>query len=250
MVRTITFDLWDTLVIDNSDEERRAAAGLPTKVEARRESFMKSVKRARPHFSEDVVATAFEVAQETARRSWKEAHVTLTVADRLQVAFQELGMAPPPDFSELVTYWEQMEVQLPPVLVPHIQEVLPKVAAKYKLGIISDTIVTPGSGLRQILRQYDLDQYFSFFVFSDEAGAAKPARRVFDLAFMFAECAPHELIHIGDREANDIVGPVQVGARSILYTGAVNRGTDGTAAAAVCSDYRDLMGILEELDGE
>ena len=38
-VKAITFDLWDTVIRDDSDEAKRAARGLPSKREARREAL-------------------------------------------------------------------------------------------------------------------------------------------------------------------------------------------------------------------
>ena len=35
-IKTVSFDLWDTVFIDDSDEPKRAAAGLPTKAIQRR----------------------------------------------------------------------------------------------------------------------------------------------------------------------------------------------------------------------
>ncbi|MCP4360187.1 MAG: hypothetical protein GY796_19440 [Chloroflexi bacterium] len=35
MIKAITFDFWDTLVFDDSDEPKRAALGLPGKAETR-----------------------------------------------------------------------------------------------------------------------------------------------------------------------------------------------------------------------
>ena len=37
VVKGITFDLWDTVLIDDSDEPKRAKAGCPTKLFERRE---------------------------------------------------------------------------------------------------------------------------------------------------------------------------------------------------------------------
>ena len=42
MIKAITFDLWDTVLIDNSDEPKRKAAGRPTKAIERRRSSIKA----------------------------------------------------------------------------------------------------------------------------------------------------------------------------------------------------------------
>ena len=36
MIKAVTFDLWDTMVVDESDEPKRAAQGLRSKRDERR----------------------------------------------------------------------------------------------------------------------------------------------------------------------------------------------------------------------
>ena len=97
------------------------------------------------------------------------------------MGFAALGIDKTPGFDGLVDV-EGMEVAIPPDLAPGIEACLKQLHGRYRIGIISDAIVTPSVGLRQILKGYGLFQYFDHFVFSDEAGAAKPAARVFELA--------------------------------------------------------------------
>jgi putative hydrolase of the HAD superfamily len=120
-------------------------------------------------------------------------------------------------------------------------------AQNYKLGIISDAIHTPGPGLRQILQREGLLPYFSHWVFSDEAGAAKPAPTVFEQAAAGLGVSLAEMVHIGDRESNDIAGPLAMGMQAVLYTGAVDRGSHDTQASAICRDYTELPEILKTL---
>jgi putative hydrolase of the HAD superfamily len=118
------------------------------------------------------------------------------------------------------------------------------------VGIISDAIVTPGTGLRQILGDYGLLQHFDHSVFSDEAGAAKPAARVFDLACEGLGIRPAELLHIGDREANDIAGPVAYGAHCVLYTGAIDRRAPGeqTRASSVVAHMSQMPAAIAQIN--
>ena len=45
MIKAITFDFWDTLVIDDSDEAKRATQGLSTKVETRLQLLIAEITR-------------------------------------------------------------------------------------------------------------------------------------------------------------------------------------------------------------
>lgn len=240
-VRGITFDFWDTIVDDDTDEPKRAARGLASKAEARVSTFVDEILAHHPEVGCAAAVAALDKATATFRHHWKIEHHTPCVADRLMVGFEALGLGKTPGYDQLVHAWEAMEVEIPPNLVPGIGDCLAELQGRYKIGIISDAIVTPGTGLRQILKDYGLFQYFDHFVFSDEAGASKPAARVFDLATAGLGVAAGELAHVGDRPANDILGPNTYGALSVLYTGVVDRRVEGDPEASVVVSHMNDM---------
>ncbi|MFN3331832.1 MAG: HAD family hydrolase [Caldilinea sp.] len=164
-------------------------------------------------------------------------------------------MTPPPgryaalvrEVSELARAIETMEVRIAPDFAPHIHATLAELAQNYTLGIISDTIHTTGRGIRHLLYQQGLLQYFRIFLFSDEVGESKPSPRIFRRASLELGLPASMIAHIGDRESNDIAGPLAVGMRAILYTGIVDRGSNGTRATAVCRDLRQLPYIVQRM---
>ncbi|MCB9762403.1 MAG: HAD family hydrolase [Alphaproteobacteria bacterium] len=247
MLAALTFDFWDTIVRDDSDEPVRAARGLLPKAQAREALFVDEVLAHHPALGREAVADALAAANARFRHHWKVEHHTPTVAERLTDALSELGLGRTPGFDALVDGWERMEVDVPPALNPGAAEGLRALAPNYRLGIISDTIVSPGRSLRVLLGDYGLLDLFTTFVFSDEVGAAKPAPRVFALAAQGLGVPPARIAHVGDREPNDIVGAQAAGFKAILYTGAVDRGSDDTAADAVCRDYAALLSAVKEL---
>ena len=92
-------------------------------------------------------------------------------------------------------------------------------------------------------------QYFDHFVFSDEIGNSKPQPIVFESAITNFGVKPNELIHIGDREHNDILGPKNVGMRALLCTAAIDRGgSENTQADAIFSDYKELPSIIKSMN--
>lgn len=247
MIAAVTFDLWDTIVADDSDEPKRAALGLPDKPEARWRLFRDAVRAARPTLHEDTVRGAFDGMNAWFRHAWKVEHHTPPLVDRLRKGLDLLGLDAIPGFDAMVDGFARMEVDLPPDLAPGIRECLDALKGRYPLAIISDAIVTPGTGLRDLLRRYDLYDHFDVFVFSDEAGASKPSRKVFDAAAQGLGVPVTGLAHIGDRESNDVDGPLAVGATAVLYTGVIDRGSDATRAQAVCRHHDDLPAILDSL---
>jgi FMN phosphatase YigB (HAD superfamily) len=250
-IRGVTLDFWDTIVRDDTDEPKRAARGLPSKAEARVGSFVSEVCAHHPSMDAATVRQGLETANARFRHAWKQEHRTPCVADRLTVGFEALGIDRTPGFDGLVATWENMEVEIPPDLAPGIGDCLHALSGRYRIGVISDAIVTPGTGLRQILSDYGLLHHFDHFVFSDEAEAAKPASRVFDLATAGLGVQAHELLHVGDRESNDIDGPLAYGAHAILYTGAIDRRGPGDVSRAdrVVAHHRDLPAAVASVSG-
>ncbi|MEN6605036.1 MAG: HAD family hydrolase [Bryobacteraceae bacterium] len=247
-VRVISFDLWDTVFVDDSDEPKRRAQGLASKPVARRELAHCYLSRHAP-IERALVDCAYDTADAAFREVWHNQHFTWTVAVRLGVLLKGLKRElPAPEFAELVRLHEDMELVVRPDLVPGVADAVRTLAAKYKLVVISDAIFSPGRALRELLAGYGLLDAFSAFVFSDEAGCSKPDPAAFEKAAELAGCRVDEIVHAGDREHNDIAGPKRVGARSVLVTAAIDRGSANTAADAVCRDYRELPAIIESLD--
>jgi putative hydrolase of the HAD superfamily len=255
MIEAVTFDFWDTLAVDDSDEPKRAALGLPSKAEARVQLFVDKIRASHPHIRAGRAAAAYQAANERFRDDWHNGHRTPGVTTRIAYAYEQLGLLPEPghyarllrEIDELVREIETMEIRIPPDFAPGIHQVLPELAREYRLGIISDTIHTNGRGLRHLLEQQGLLRYFSYFLFSDEVRVSKPSSRVFRQASLGFDIVPGNIVHIGDRESNDVEGPLAVGMKAILFTGVVDRGSATTRAHAVCRKLSDLPGLIRRM---
>ncbi len=248
MIKAITFDFWDTIAIDDSDEPKRAALGLPSKSQARLQLLMDEILSHQPDIAPDRIAQAFADANAWFRQCWKNDYHTPSVAARMEKAYDYLGLKPTPGFAALVRNIEEMEVRIPPDFAPGVHEILAELAQRYRLGIISDTIHTPGRGIRQLLQRAGLLDYFCCAIFSDEVGASKPAPLVFEKAAAELGVSLAEIVHVGDRESNDVAGPQALGMRSILFTGIVDRDSAHTRANALCHDYVELPALLARWD--
>lgn len=244
MIRAISFDLWDTIVVDDSDELERAALGLLSKHDERRALLHAAV----PHRElSDVVASCDEV--DTAfRYAWKVEHTNWTVDARLRRVFERLGEQPSEAaFQAAVEGWEAMELLHSPRLIDGAAEAIAALASRYPLAICSDAIVSPGRVLRQLLEKHGVKQYFSSFAFSDEVGRSKPHRSMFDAAAAGLGVPVETMVHIGDRHSNDIDGPHQLGMKAILFTASRDADKAGHSADALCEAYADLPGVIDAL---
>jgi HAD superfamily hydrolase (TIGR01549 family) len=247
-IKAITFDLWDTVIHDDSDEPKRKAAGRPTKKEERRELVHRYLSK-HGQVSREVVDRVYDAADAAFNKVWKEQHVTWSVRDRLEIVLKGLNRTLPDiEIAELTRLHEEMELEIRPDIIPGVKEALEHLHAKYRLGIISDAIFTPGRALRQILSDAGILGMFEVFIFSDETGRSKPDPEAFISAAEAFGVKPRELVHIGDREHNDVDGPHRVGARAVLCTAVIDRGSGAMKADAVFGDYRELPDIIAKLD--
>ena len=248
IIKAITFDLWDTVFINDSDEPKRKDAGeLPKPQERRR--LVHEVIHGDDFIQRDLVNTVYDAVDEAFKRVWYELNCTWTVRERLSIVLKGLGTNIPEDsMNELVRLHEEMELEFRPDFVPGVHEALDLLHNQYKLGVISDTIFSPGRTLRTLLADEGLLDYFDILIFSDEVGRSKPAPDVFLSACDALNIQPEELVHVGDRELKDIEGPHLVGARGVLCTAVIDRGSSNTKADAVFDSYKSLQKIIEKLN--
>ena len=247
-IKAITFDLWDTLVIDDSDEAKRAEQGLRSKFDERRHLLWEALNTTKP-IELETVRLAYNVGDAAFNKVWKEQHITWHIAERLRVILNGLGRELPDEtFNAVVRAHEEMEVDIPPDAIPDAVPVLERLAKRYKLCIVSDAIVSPGSCLRRLLENHGLAKFFNGFAFSDEVGHSKPHRSMFESAAGQLGVEISEMLHIGDRDHNDVKGPQQLGMKAILFTASRDVDKTNTSADAICESFDKLEAAIDRLN--
>ena len=247
-IRAITFDLWDTLVIDDSDEAKRAERGLRSKFDERRYLLWEALNAAEP-IDLETVRLAYNVGDAAFNKAWKEHHITWPIDERLRVILKGLGRElSDAAFDAVVRAHAEMEVDIPPDAMPGAGPVLERLAKRYKLCIVSDAIVSPGTCLRRVLENHGLAKPFSGYAFSDEVGHSKPHRSMFDSAAEQLGVAVGEMLHVGDRDHNDVKGPQRIGMKAILFTAANDTDKAATTADAICGSFDELEAAIDRLN--
>ena len=100
----------------------------------------------------------------------------------------------------------------PPLPAPGALEVLEQARRrKLRLGLVSNTGLTPGYVLREVLADHGLLEYLEVLTFSDEARLAKPAAEMFHCTLGALGVAPDRAVFIGDTPVLDVAGPRAVG---------------------------------------
>lgn len=249
-IKAITFDLWDTVINDDSDEPKRAALGLRSKRDQRHYVVWKALNENDPISLEDV-SQAYDEVNDEYNRVWHDEFVTWTVSERIDHILDKLDRTLSPlDFSDVVAVLEDMEIEIPPDPVDGVGTALDEISNVYPLAVVSDAIISPGRNLRRWLDMHGLLKHFSGFAFSDEVGKSKPDPAIFESAATQLGVDLNEMVHIGDREHNDIKGAHALGMKAILFTATRDTDARETTADAVCRSYSELPGILKMLDSQ
>ncbi len=240
MLHAVTFDFWGTLYQNAYARDERLH--LLEKVLARH-------SQPRPWTA---LEAAYRHAWSVWERTWREEQRSITVEHWLREMLAFLKVALP---DETLAGLRQPieEIYLcgdAPRPVPGVAEVLPRLSRRYRLGLISDTGLTPGRVLREILRRDGLLPHFRALTFSDETGAAKPRPEQFLRTLNILEAQPEEAAHIGDLPETDVAGAQAIGMKAVLFLG-VSRRQDGRSLAdAVFEKYSELEEVLKNLTGQ
>jgi len=209
-IKAITFDFWATLYKPKTVDYNKRLLRLKETVESHNGTT----------FALEQFKTAVNIARETWSKTWLEEYRTITAAEWLEILLQNLSISlSGAAFREIQTVLENSVLEDPPTLVPQANTVLPHLARTYKLAVISDTGLTPGRLLRQILEKDELSGCFSHLTFSDEVGRSKPHAQAFLTTLKNLAVTSQEAVHIGDLLRTDIAGAKQAGMRAIQYVG-------------------------------
>ncbi|MGN1167361.1 MAG: HAD family hydrolase [Lachnospiraceae bacterium] len=110
-------------------------------------------------------------------------------------------------------YWDAMLEEMQPFeyVLPLFQEYKKK---DIKIAILTD--LTAHIQYRK-LQKLGLVDYIDCIVTSEEAGAEKPARCMFELVLSKLHLNADEVLMVGDSQAKDIDGAIRCGIQSILF---------------------------------
>jgi hypothetical protein len=96
-VKAVSFDLWDTVIHDDSDEPKRKAMGMRSKYDERRHLVWDALNRSGSDVTPEAVAEAYDRADAAFNKAWKGDHVTWPIRQRLGVLLEDLHLAPAGD---------------------------------------------------------------------------------------------------------------------------------------------------------
>lgn len=232
MLRAVTFDFWGTLV-DAGDSLK------PVRVA--------SLCRYLRGYSPDQISAAYD-------SSWRKflealalglglraSTVLSTMLDLLDTSLS------PQDYGAVLRYWEEAMLDDPPRFLDGAADVLHNMRARgLSVGLISDTGVTPGYVVREMLRRQGLLTAFDWLTFSNEIGVTKRCRQAFVYTLRGLHVSPDEAMHVGDFPPADVQGAHAAGMAAALVLESTGRREGIPEADLVVERLRDLTEALAE----
>lgn len=233
-IRAITFDFWGTLF--------RNANG-----EARTQRRIDQLCEATGCAAGDAAEALEEVAREFMRVHIEEKR-TKTPEDAVDIACRHLGRTLGEEqASRLAGQFARAIVEHPAVPIDDALEAVEAAAGACPIGLISDTGISPGSSLSQLLERNGFLPHFAALTYSDEVGVSKPQAPMFERTAQALGVAPHEILHIGDLEPTDIDGILAMGGTAALFAGENDRFREVTRAQHTFDVWRDFITALPAL---
>ena len=245
MIKAVTIDLWGTILVDS-----------PAADERYRRERLAGLENTLLRFGFRVPGAELERAySESGRhlhhiwRRWRDVPVERHVTLLLQAVNPSLpGRVGEKALAALTEAYANPALVASPALDQGASKALEALAARgILIGLVSNTLRTPGSALRTILKRHGVLDHFKATVFSDECGIRKPDSSIFDLAVERMGVRRRETAHVGDDPILDVEGARKAGLRVIHLRAGTEWSTRYTPDA-VLERFEDLPDVLADLD--
>ncbi len=250
MLKSVSFDLWETLITDTPELSRRQ--------ERLRLERMERV------LTEHGFAAEAHRIEQAYRKLWHRCYELYwsrdeDIACRVQIehfleeldldvaAFDEASLA------ALEDVYASAAVEVLPSVVAGAQEVIAELRERgYRIGLISNTGRTPGYALREILDRVGLAPSIDAMVYSNEHGECKPRPSIFAALREALGVSYDEMMFVGDNLYVDVHGAQRLGITGVHF----DPPSRGSAIAppiehgleivpdATIRDLRELMALV------
>ena len=213
----VTFDLWQTLTLDHRE------LGL-----ARAQIRLEGTRNVLARFGEDYDLEHIREAYRTCYRQCREIrneHLDVSFREQVEMFINNISVdlvdrLDRDTVEEIVRVYADSFLVHPPIVHTDALTVLRDLKAMgLRLGLISNTGMTPGSTFRAFLETKGMLGYFDALTFSDEVKLAKPGKEIFLMTLRSMGVTPAQAIHVGDHLVNDVIGAKQCGLKTVWITG-------------------------------
>jgi putative hydrolase of the HAD superfamily len=236
-IEAVTFDLWDTLVYNRNYAEFRLL------------ELEKILREQGVSLTKDEIQEAYRAGFSYSMKTIPlEGYRHIETHEIIDKVLEKIGFTSEETRNQLINVYEESILCDPPKLKEGVHEALEYVKDRYKVGLISVTGVSPGRIIRDILREYDVLDYFHVLTFSDEVKLVKPNPRLFTTCLDELGVEPGKTVHVGDSFKSDIVGAVDAGMHTIWVKTREQEMRPGYVPDAVISSLLEFPDALRALE--
>jgi HAD superfamily hydrolase (TIGR01549 family) len=199
MIRAVLFDLDDTLV-DHHFASRAALAGV-------RERFTALKSRELDELARENQRILDSMHEEVAlgRRDVADARI-----ERYRRLFAFVGEAP--TRAAAAAELHRRTYQANRRCVEGALELVTHLKSRLRVVVVTNNTTAEQT---EKLATFGFAPLVDALVTSEDVGAAKPDRRMFDAALQRVACEPHEAVMIGDAWVHDVLGATSAGIRAL-----------------------------------
>ncbi len=216
-ITAVTFDLWQTLLLDNRELGRARA-------QVRLEGAQQALAKLDMAYDLEHIREAYRACYRECRRI-REQNLDVGFREQVEIFINNIdgGLVDRLDeetVQDIMRVYADSFFVHPPVAHSDALSVLGDVKTMgLRIGLISNTGMTPGATFRRYLDQQGMLEYFDTLTFSDEVKLSKPSNEIFLLTLRSLGAAPPETVHVGDHVQNDVVGAKRCGMKTVWITG-------------------------------
>jgi HAD superfamily hydrolase (TIGR01509 family) len=246
----VTFDLWQTLLYDNRER------GL-ARAELRLEGAQQALARSGERYDLEHIREAYWACAQRCREI-REGLLDIAFREQVEIFIENInpGLVSRLEentIEEVARAYSDSFFVHPPTVHPDSAAVLRNVKAMgLRIGLISNTGMTPGKAFRRFLEQHEILHYFDVMTYSDEVKISKPAPQIFHLTLESLRVAPGQVVHVGDSVANDVAGANRCGLKTVWIAGFSEEPDPADPDAqpdAIVSDLAQVVPAVSKLTG-
>ena len=216
-LKAVTFDLWQTLLLDNRELGRARTL-------VRLGGAQSVLARLGMDFDLETIRLGYRACYRECQRV-REEHWGLSFRQQVEFFIDQiedglLSRLDPDAVDEIEGIYSDSFFVHPPSPHRDAVAVLRDVKAMgLSVGLISNTGMTPGVAFRRFLEEKGMLGYFDTLTFSDEVLLSKPSDEIFLMTLRAMGATPEQSIHVGDHVKNDVVGANRCGLKTVWITG-------------------------------
>lgn len=241
-ITAVTFDLWQTLLIDSRE------LGI-IRSNARLEGVRRILSGCGEEFDAERISEAYwDCYRQCA--AIREGLLDISFPEQIGIFVENIspglsGRLEPDALAEITRVYADSFLDYAPPAHADAVKVLRSVRDMgLRIGLISNTGMTPGTTFRTYLSNTGMLDYFDTLTFSDEVRLSKPAEEIFLMTLRSLNASPGGTVHVGDSIRADVAGARKCGLKTVWIAGFSERGDPSDPATEPDETVDELSAVV------